>query len=122
MTKGEIIAALVALGFKGNVGPCGGEDPKLDANEVVLFSQLPECGYRFNDDGSVDCFFPNEDSMYNSLIYDIGYSEEEAQEEIDNPGHYDSVIDLFGSDDGWFLYFAQDNPKIVEAIKAVLAI
>lgn len=122
MTKGEIIAGLVALGFKGEVGPMGGEDPGLEYNEVVLYSQLPECGYRFNDDGSVDCFYPQPKSMISSLINDCGYLEDEAEDMVNNPTHYDSIFDLFAGEDGWFDYFSYDHPKIVEAIKAVLAI
>lgn len=122
LSKGEIIAALVALGFKEYCGPFGEDDPILDGNEVVLYSQMPECGYKFNDDGSVDCFYPNEDSMFSALVDDCGYTEEEAREEVDNPTHYKSIIDLFESVDGWFIEFQYDHPKIIDAIKAVLAI
>ena len=122
LSKGEIIAALVALGFEGDIGPSGGEDPDLDGHDVILYSQMPQCGYQFNDDGSVQSFFPDEEAMYNSLIQDCGFTEEEAKEIIMNPPFYPSVIDLFRGEDGWFMYFETDHPKITEAIKAVLAI
>ena len=122
MNKGELLATLVAYGFSGRVGPMGGEDPDLEGNDVILHSQLPDCGYRFNDDGSVDCFYPNEDAMIHSLIYDMGYTMEEAQEEVYNPAHYDSVLGLFHSDDGWFEYFIDDNPEIYDAIVSILKI
>ena len=123
LSKGEIIAALVALGFEGDVGPMGGEDPKLDGRDVILFSQCPDVGYHFNDDGSVQVFFPDEDATYNSFIHDCGFTEDEARDEINDPPFYPSVIDLLESeDDGWFMYFEMDHPKITQAIKAVLAI
>ena len=100
----------------------GGEDPKLNGRDVVLYSQMPECGYRFNDDGSVQTFYPNKDATLNSLIHDCGLSEEEAMDEINNPSFYPSVIDLFEGEDGWFMYFEMDHPKITQAIKAVLDI
>ena len=123
LTKGEIIAALVALGFKGSVGPMGGEDPEVYDNRIVLYSQCPEVGYQFNDDCSVDIYYPVPEDVYNSLINDLGYTEEEAQEQIDNPGHYDNVVDfLITTDDGWFFYFGTEHPDIVKAVKAVVAI
>ena len=118
---GEILCSLVSLKFKGEVGPMGGEDPIVNGNELILFSQCPECGYRFNDDGSVDCFYPNEEASLQSLIHDCGMPEDEAQETIDNPEHYDSVLDLLNDDfDGWFYDF--ERPDIVEAIKAILEV
>ena len=120
MNKGVLLATMIAYGFSGNVGPMGGEDPDLNENELVLSSQLPGCGYRFNDDGSVDCFYPDEDDMIHSLIVDLGYTMEEAQDEVYNPIHYNSVLDLFHSDDGWFLYFIEDNPELYKAIKIIL--
>lgn len=112
LSKGEIVAALVALGFKGHVGPMGGEDPILDENKMVLYSQCPETGYRFNDDGSVDVYYPDENATYDSLVHDCGMTEEEAEEEIKNPPHYDTIKDLFYSDDGWFYYFTTDFPQL----------
>lgn len=117
---GEIICSLVSLRFKGDVGPMGGEDPIVNGNELILFSQCPECGYRFNNDGSVDCFYPDEDATFNSLVHDCGMDEDEAQEIIDNPTHYNSVLDLFDGDDGWFYDFGR--PDIVEAIQAILEV
>lgn len=120
ISTGEILALLIAKGFEGHVGPCGGRDPNIDGNEMVLYSQLPECGYRFNDDGSVDCFYPDEDAMYESLVQDCGLEEEDARETVDHPAHYNSVMALLESDDGWFMYFMYDNPELVIAIQEVL--
>ena len=120
LSKGEIIAALVALGFEGDVGPMGAEDPKLKGRDVIFFSQCPDAGYHFNDDGSVQVFYPDKNATFNSLVHDCGYTEEDAQEEIDNPPHYKNVMDLFESDDGWFLYFIYDSPHLVIAIQEVL--
>lgn len=122
LSKGEIIAALVALGFKGRVGPFGGEDPKLDGNKLILYSQCPDCGYQFNDDGSIDCFYPDEDATIHSLIYDIGYTMEEAQNIVYEPDHYSTLEKLINSDDGWFYYFKEEHNSIIEAVKAVLNI
>ena len=122
MTKGEIIAALVALGFKGQVGPMGCEDPILEDNKLILYSQLPECGYIFNDDGSIDCFYPDKYEMYNSLVNDCGMESEDAEAIVNNPAHYKSFKDLCAGDDGWFFYFEFDHQDISDAIKAVAAI
>lgn len=122
LSRGAIIAALVALAFEKDVGPMGGENPILNGNEVTIYSQCPGTVYVFNDDGSVDTYPEDEDASYKSLIHDCGFTEEEAREEIDNPPHYDSILDLMDGDDGWFMYFKEEHPKIIEAIKAVLAI
>ena len=120
LSRGAIIAALVALAFEKDVGPMGGENPILDWNEVTLYSQCPGTTYVFNDDGSVDTYPEDEDASYESLIHDCGFTEEEAREEIDNPPHYDSVLDLMDGDDGWFMYFKEDHPKIFTAIQQLL--
>ena len=114
LNKGEIIAALVALAFKENVGPFGGEDPILDDNTVGLYSQMGTSYYTFSDEGGVDLDF--DESARENLKYE-GVNPDE-----DITLHYESVIDLIDSDDGWFMYFNFDHPKIVQAIKAVLAI
>ncbi len=104
MNNGEILALLVAKGFEGECGPFGGWDPEVCGNEMILESQCPATGYKFNDDGSVDVFYPNEDDTKEFLIYDCGYLEEDAQDIIDEPKHYDSVLDLLDDDeDGWMM-------------------
>ena len=119
--KGKLIALVIASGFEGQVGPCGGEDPIVKDNEIILYSQLPECGYRFNNDGSVDCFFPDKKAMYESFIHDIGLSEEEAEWEIEHPTHYNSIFDLLGNgEDGWFYFWDRnDLNAIIEKILEV---
>lgn len=121
MPKGEIIAALVALRFKGDSGPMGGEDPILKGNEVIIESQCPACGYRFKDDGSIESFYPDKEAMYYSLVHDCGFDEEEARAEVEHPPVYDNFDDLCCGDDGWFIYFEDEAPGIYKAIKEVLA-
>jgi hypothetical protein len=121
MPKGEIIAALVALGFKGDVGPMSGEDPELKGNEVVLESQCPASGYRFNDDGSVEVFFPDKEATHDFLISDCDYEEDDAEAEVEHPPVYNSFEDLCNSGDGWFTYFEDTAPGIYKAIKEVVA-
>lgn len=114
MTKGEIIAALVALAFKEDCGPFGGEDPYLEENSVGLHSQMGITWYTFSDEGGVDLDF--DESARNNLEYEGINVDEDIQL------HWDNVIDFLESDDGWFMEFQYDHPKIIEAIKAVLAI
>ena len=121
MSKGEIIAALVALGFAKDSGPMSGEDPILRGNEVILESQCPSCGYRFNDDGSIDCFYPDPEAMYDSLVNDWEEDEEEAREEVDNPASYENIEELCSGIDGWFGDFENSNPGLYNAIKEVVA-
>ena len=122
LNKGEIIAALVALGFKGHCGPFGGEDPVLEGNTLILESMMTPTAYTFNDDGSVDISYPEPERTYQELIDDCDYSEEEAKEIIDNPEHYNNIFDLLNEDslDGWFCYW--DYQDINAAIQAVLNI
>ena len=114
MTKGEIIAGLVALGFKGECGPFGGEDPYLDEEQVGLHSQMGTTYYTFSDEGSVDIDFDE------SAINNLKYEGVNAYEDIEL--HWDNILDFLKADDGWFMEFTYNHPKIVEAIKAVLAI
>ena len=114
MTKGEIIAALVALAFKEDCGPFGGEDPYLDDNQVGLHSQMGTTYYAFSDEGSVDIDF---DRHARQELECEGIDPEE-----DLILHYYTFADLLNTDDGWFMYFEIEHPKILKAIEAVLAI
>ena len=114
LTKGEIIAALVALAFKGEVGPFGGEDPYLDENQVGLYSQMGTTYYSFSDEGGVDLDF--DESARSNLKY------EGVDVDEDIILHWDNVLEFLETDDGWFMEFQYDHPKTIEAIKAVLAI
>ena len=114
MTKGEIIASLIALAFEGECGPFGGEDPYLDGNQVGLHSQMGTSYYTFSDEGGVDIDF--DESAISSL------EDEDIDPYEDIELHWDSILEFLNSDDGWFMEFTYDHPKTVEAIKAVLAI
>ena len=118
ISNGNILAILVAKGFEKCVGPFGGEDPIVKGNEIILKSQAPGCGYRFNDDGSIDCFYPDDYAMYFFLTEDGGYSEEEAREYLLHPAHYNSLMELVEDEtDGWFTYFDFHNQALYRVIK-----
>ena len=114
LTKGEIIAALIALAFKGEVGPFGGEDPYLYKNRVGLYSQMGTTYYYFSDEGGVDLDFDE------SAVENLEYEGIDAYKDIIL--HWDNVLEFLKTDDGWFMEFQYDHPKTIEAIKAVLAI
>lgn len=118
LSNGELLTQLVAKGFEGEIGPFGGEDPIVNGNELILYSQMPECGYRFKNNGSVEVFFPDKEAMYRSLVGDCEYTEEEAKAIVDDPDKYDSVLDLLNNgEDGWFYYFTTNHPVLYKAIK-----
>lgn len=114
LSKGGIIAALVALAFEGDVGPFGGENPYLDGNQVGLYSQMGTTYYTFSDEGGVDIDFDK------AAIDNLAYEGIDCYEDIIL--HWDNIIDFLKSDDGWFMEFEYEHPKTIEAIKAVLAI
>ena len=123
MRKGEQIAKLVAQGFKGRVGPFGGEDPYLDGNILTLTSQGPNSIYRFNDDGSVDdiSFEDKDDNFIYRWLVDNGWDEEDIDDEVINDyrtHHFDSVQDLLDDIEysTWFLYFEDENPQLYNKI------
>lgn len=114
MTKGEIIAGLIALAFKGDCGPFGGEDPYVKGNQVGLHSQMGTTYYSFSDEGGVDIDFDK------SAITNLKYEGVNAYEDIEL--HWDNILDFLNFDDGWFMGFPVEHPKITQAIKAVLDI
>ena len=108
MTKGERIALLVAEKLEGCCGPFGGESPDVEENILRLSSQGPDSVYRFNDDGSVDVVFEDEEEALYFLIDDCGLDEEEAREEIDNPPHYES-LEVLSEEDSWFMDLSSED-------------
>lgn len=117
--KGAVIAALVALNFKGQCGPFGEEDGDLVANCLTLSSQCPGTNYIFNEDGSIDTEPEDAADMETFLREECNMgdaTDDEMNEEMYR--HYDSLEDLIGSDDGWFMEF--DRPDIEAAVKLVL--
>lgn len=116
MTNGEILASLVAKGLAGECGPSGGEDPIVCGNAVRLESQCPATDYIFNDNGSVDLIYPDPVAMYNCFVQDCGMDEEEAEYEVDHPPHYNTIEDLFDSEDGWFYYFRLEHEVLANVI------
>jgi len=114
ISKGEILALLIAKAFEGSVGPFGGEDPELNGSTIGLYSQMGTTYYTFGDEGTVDIDFDQ------SAIKNLKYEGVDVFEDIER--HWDNLLDFLQSDDGWFMEFKYDHPKIFEAIKAVLAI
>lgn len=96
MSLGEKLAEVVAKAFEGEVGPFGGENPIKHGNRVGLESQAGITWYIFNDDGSVD-IEPDDES--------IRWAKEEDEE---LKTHYDSALELFNGEDGWFYDAADD--------------
>ena len=117
--KGAVIAALVALAFKGQCGAFGEEDGDLTANCLTLSSQCPGTNYIFNEDGSIDTE-PEDADEYETFLREECSMDDATDEEMNAEmyRHYDSLEDLVGSDDGWFMEF--DRPDIVAAVKLVL--
>lgn len=122
INNGEILTLLVAKGFEGDCGPMGGEDPIVKGNEFALTSQGLDSWYRINEDGSVDDITHEKVSykeFYDFLIHDCGYDDDEAKTTIENPLHFDSVLDLLDDQDysTWFLYFQTDHPELYQIIE-----
>ena len=99
---GEKIAKLVSDEFAGECGPFGEENPILKGNRMGLYSQNPTIWYTFNDDGSID----------------VDYSEDDEDLESTEPTHYTNLKDLFLSDDGWFSYEYNAHEEYVEELLA----
>jgi hypothetical protein len=117
--KGAVIAALVALAFKGQCGAFGEEDGDLKANCLALGSQCPVMNYIFNEDGSIDTE-PEDAADYAMFLTEECGMDDSTDDEITEEmyRHYDSLEDLVGSDDTWFMEF--DRPDIEAAVKLVL--
>lgn len=127
ISNGFILALLVAKGFEEDVGPMGGEDPvvikKDNGAELHLTSQGPDTVYKFNDDGSVDEVWDDDEEGFIRDLVDIGYDEEGAREFYkEGPKHYDSVLDLLDEEERttWFMYFQQEHSDLYDAINYYL--
>ena len=105
--KGNQIAKIVASLFKGECGPFGGEDPKINGNTMILWSQAtPGDKYIFNDDGSIDA-----ENYYWGI--------DEDEDGISHH-HYPSFEELAISDDGWFYDLGDRDLELVfDQIKEV---
>ena len=118
--KGEKIAQLIAKALKGECGPFGGENPKLQGNKLGLHSQMPTEWYVFNDDGSVD--FDNVEEIANYLnAEEAGFEGDELEKAnksfVDEFKHFDSVKDLLYSDLSWFEMI---DDSILDKVDAIL--
>ena len=101
---GERIAKLVSEEFAGQCGPFGEEDPILKGNKMGLYSQNATIWYTFNDDGSID----------------VDYSEDDEDLESTMPTHYASLKDLFLSADGWFYSREADAEELLAKVEDIL--
>ena len=110
-SKGERIAEVFAKAFKGECGPMGGKNPKLDGNSLGLYSQAPTEWYTFNDNGSVDFDNAEEIAEWWNKYNDEG-------DEVELPAHFDSINDLLNSDLSWFGDL--DDNKILKEVNAIL--
>ena len=95
--KGEQIAKLFADYFNehGGVGPFGGEDVKINENEITLTSQGPDEIYEFYNDGSVE--FINVDELAEDMVKEGEIEEDEVDDYITEFEYFDSVKDLLHS-------------------------
>lgn len=117
--KGEKIAKVIAKALKGECGPFGGEDPKLQGNKLTLHSQGPDESWIFNDDGSVDSAESEEEFVAYANPDDYGCeSEEELREWFKEIEHFNTVDDLFNSGLSWFMYIDDD---VLDEIHEILA-
>ena len=122
MKNEEILVQLICKGFEGKVGPVGGEDPIITGNEFALTSQGPDAWFKVNEDGSINDTTMNhikENDYLIYLIFDCGYTKEEAIEISGKINYRDNAIDLLNEEEvnTMFMYFKDDNPKLYQVIK-----
>lgn len=113
-SKGSLIAQTVAKEFKGQVGPFGDEDPKINGNELTLYSQGGEDIFRFNDDGSID--FVNVEEAVHEWVDDGEIEEDEVEDYIKEYSHFNSLEDLVSSGLSWFTYLSKQTQRKVKEI------
>lgn len=107
MTIGEFLSELIFQYFRSECGPFGDEDPeRLSPRTIALHSQAGHSYYTFNDDLSVD-YKSGEDQIHElSFVWDNDIPQECISY------HYDTILDLINSDDGWFYTF--DNTYTIK--------